>query len=149
MPTTSLPTSSPTSPSPRRRRRFPRPLALLAGGVGLAIGMLAVLALREATLSTHQPVADSSQTELIVTARARGAETTQSLAEIVEAQVQACRLEVNSDVVGEIATTGDGRFRAVLRPSMDETNRRQFRGCIEDWLIDHVRLDVVSLHDLP
>jgi hypothetical protein len=32
---------------------------------------------------------------------------------------------------------------------MDETNRRQFRGCLEDWLIDHVRLDVVTLHDLP
>ena len=130
-------------------RRFPRLLAVLAGAAGLAIGMLAVLALREATLSTHHRVSLDSQTELIVTARARGAETTQSLQEIVEAQVQACRLEVNSDVVGEIAATDDGQFRAVLRPSMDETNRRQFRGCLEDWLIDHVRLDVVTLQDLP
>jgi hypothetical protein len=130
-------------------RRFPRLLAVLAGAAGLAIGMLAVLALREATLSTHHRVSLDSQTELIVTARARGAETTQSLQEIVEAQVQACRLEVNSDVVGEIAATDDGQFRAVLRPSMDETNRRQFRGCLEDWLLDHVRLDVVTLQDLP
>ena len=130
-------------------RRFPRPLAILAGLVGLTLGMLAVLALREATLSTHHPVSLDSQTELIVTARARGAETTQSLQEIVEAQVQACRLEVNSDVVGEIAAIDEGQFRAVLRPSMDETNRRQFRGCLEDWLIDHVRLDVVTLQDLP
>ena len=130
-------------------RRFPRLLAVLAGAAGLAIGMLAVLALREATLSTHHRVSLGSQTELIVTARARGAETTQSLQEIVEAQVQACRLEVNSDVVGEIAATDDGHFRAVLRPSMDETNRRQFRGCLEDWLLDHVRLDVVTLQDLP
>jgi hypothetical protein len=130
-------------------RRFPRPLAVLAGAAGLAIGMLAVLALREATLSTHHRVSLDSRTELIVTARARGAETTQSLQEIVEAQVQACRLEVNSDVVGEIAATDDGQFRAVLRPSMDETNRRQFRGCLEDWLLDHVRLDVVTLQDLP
>jgi hypothetical protein len=131
------------------RPRLPRPLVLLAGGVGLAIGMLAVLSLREATLSTHQPVSPDSQTEVIVTARARGAETSQSLAEIVEAQVQACRLEVNSDVVGEIAETGDGRYRAILRPSMDDTNRRQFRGCLEDWLIDHVRLDVVTVRNLP
>jgi len=130
-------------------RRFPRLLAVLAGAAGLAIGMLAVLALREATLSTHHRVSLDSQTELIVTARARGAETTQSLQEVVEAQVQACRLEVNSDVVGEIAATDDGQFRAVLRPSMDETNRRQFRGCLEDWLLDHVRLDVVTLQDLP
>jgi len=111
--------------------------------------MLAVLALREATLSTHQPVAQNSQTELIINARVRGAETTQSVDEIVEAQVQACRLEVNSDVVGEITPTGDGHYRAVLRPAMDETNRRQFRGCLEDWLIDHVRLDVVTLQPLP
>src|SRR5262245_2242540 len=148
-PIPSSPWSPPSSPSRSRKRRVPRPLAVLAGGVGLAIGMLAVLALREATLSTHQPVSESSQTELVVTARARGAETTQSLAEIVEAQLQACRLEVNSDVVGEVAAAGEGRFRAVLRPSMDETNRRQFRGCLEDWLIDHVRLDVVTLQDLP
>ena len=129
--------------------RFPRPVAILAGLVGLTLGMLAVLSLREATLSTHHPVDQDSRTELIVSAHARGAETTQSLAEIVEAQVQACRLEVNSDVVGEIAATDEGHFRAVLRPSMDETNRRQFRGCLEDWLIDHVRLDVVTLQDLP
>jgi hypothetical protein len=31
---------------------------------------------------------------------------------------------------------------------MDETNRRQFRGCLEDWLVDHIRLDVVSLRDI-
>jgi hypothetical protein len=28
---------------------------------------------------------------------------------------------------------------------MDDTNRRQFRGCVEDWIVDHVRLDVVRL----
>ncbi|HEY7069026.1 MAG TPA: hypothetical protein VH479_02890 [Acidimicrobiales bacterium] len=129
--------------------RFPRPLAILAGVVGLTLGMLAVLSLREATLSTHHPVPKDSRTELIVSARARGAEPGQDLQEIVEAQVQACRLEVTSDVVGEVSAVGDGHYRAILRPSMDETNRRQFRGCLEDWLIDHVRLDVVTLQDLP
>ena len=128
--------------------RFPRPVTVLAGVVGLTAGVLAVLALREATLSTHQPVSPDSQTEVVMTARARGAESDQSLEEIVEAQVQACRLEINSDVVGEIADVGGGHYRAVLRPSMDDTNRRQFRGCIEDWLIDHVRIDVVTLQDL-
>ena len=128
--------------------RFPRPVTVVAGVAGLAVGMLAVLSLREATLSTHQPVPPDSQTEVVMTARARGAESSQSLQEIVEAQVQACRLEVNSDVVGEIAEVGGGHYRAVLSPSMDETNQRQFRGCIEDWLIDHVRVDVVTLQDI-
>jgi hypothetical protein len=31
---------------------------------------------------------------------------------------------------------------------MDETNRRQFRGCLEDWTIDHLRLDVETLDDI-
>jgi hypothetical protein len=129
------------------RRRF-HPVAILMGAVGLAVGILGVAALREATLSTHQPVDPESQTELVLTADSRGAESSQSLSELVDAQVRMCRLEINSDVVGEIAPQGDHEFRAVLRPSMDETNRRQFRGCIEDWLIDHVRLNVIELRDM-
>jgi hypothetical protein len=31
---------------------------------------------------------------------------------------------------------------------MDETNRRQFRGCLEDWTVDHLRLDVEALDDI-
>ncbi|MGH8977682.1 MAG: hypothetical protein ACRDV7_06370 [Acidimicrobiia bacterium] len=117
--------------------------------VGLAIGIVTVLALREATLSTHQEVRPDSRIELVVAAHTKGGEPSQSLAEMVEAQMLACRLEVNSDLVGQIEPEKDDRFRAVLTPSMDETNRRQFRGCIEDWVVDHVRLDVVGLEDVP
>lgn len=122
------------------------PLRLLLGVVGLAVGVAAVLALREATLSTHEPVAGGEEMELILSASTKGGERDQTLPEMVEAQVDSCRLEVTSDVVGEIESLGDDRFRAVLRPAMDETNRRQFRGCVEDWMIDHVRLDVVELN---
>jgi hypothetical protein len=113
--------------------------------VGLAIGIVAVLALRDATLSTHEPVPRGSRIELVISAKTKGAEGHQTLAEMVQAQVLSCRLEVNSDVVGAIEDQGDGHFRAVLTPSMDETNRRQFRGCIEDWVIDGVRLNVVRM----
>ena len=64
---------------------------------------------------------------------------------MVEAQLQTCRLEVTSDLTGPIESLGDGRFRAVLTPAMDETNRRQFRGCVEDFVIDHVQIDVIEL----
>jgi hypothetical protein len=116
--------------------------------VGLAIGMVLVFALREATLSTHEAVPRDSRIELVVSASTKGGERTQSLAEMVEAQLLACRLEVNSDLVGVIEPEGDDHFRAVLSPSLDETNRRQFRGCVEDWMIDHVRLNVVRLADV-
>ena len=90
-------------------------------------------------------MAAGSTVELVVKASEHGGEGGQTLAEMVEAQVGTCRLEVTSDVVGEIEDQGDGRFRATLAPALDETNRRQFRGCLEDWVIDHVRLDVVRL----
>jgi hypothetical protein len=103
-----------------------------------------VLALREATLSTHERT-DARETELILTASTKGGESGQDLTEMVEAQLQACRLEVTSDLAGPVESLGDGRFRAAFTPAMDETNRRQFRGCVGDWMIDHVQLGVVEL----
>jgi hypothetical protein len=124
-----------------------KPLQLLFGAIGLAIGIVGVLALREATLSTHEPV-EGRAMELVVSARTEGGETDQNLAEMVEAQLLTCRLEVTSDVDGAIEDLGDGRFRAELVPAMDETNRRQFRGCVEDFVIDHLQIDVLELTEV-
>ncbi|HET6663200.1 MAG TPA: hypothetical protein VFG94_03045 [Acidimicrobiales bacterium] len=122
------------------------PIRLLLGAVGMALGIVGVLALREATLSTHQPVT-ARATELVVSADTKGGEQHQTLPEMVEAQLLTCRLEVTSDLAGPIESLGDGRFRAVLTPALDETNRRQFRGCVEDWVIDQVRINVIELAD--
>ena len=73
--------------------------------VGLTLGVTGVLALREATLSTHEPVA-GRETELVVSARTEGGEQGQTLAEMVEAQLLTCRLEVNSDLAGTDRVTG-------------------------------------------
>lgn len=117
--------------------------------VGLVVGGLAVNALREATLSTHQPVPPSSRVELVLTARVHGSQESQTLEELVEALLLICRLEVESDVVGPIEHDGDGTFRATLTPALDETNRRQLRGCLEDWTIDHLLAEVVHLAAVP
>lgn len=121
------------------------PVKLLLGAVGLAIGVVAVLALREATLSTHEPI-DAREMELVVSASTKGGEKGQTLGEMVEAQLLTCRLEITSDPIGEVEPLGNGRFRTVLRPALDETNQRQFRGCVEDWIIDHVKVNVVELN---
>jgi hypothetical protein len=121
-----------------------RLIRLLLGVVGLAVGVVAVLALREATLSTHEEV-DARETELVVSGKTKGGEKSQTLSEMVEAQVLSCRLEVDSDLAGPIERLGDGRYRAALIPALDETNHKQFRGCLEDWIIDHVQLDVEEL----
>jgi hypothetical protein len=33
----------------------------------------------------------------------------------------------------------------VLVPALDQTNRRQFRGCVEDFVTDHLQIDVIEL----
>ena len=125
-----------------------QPLRVALGGLGLVVGALGVLALREATLSTHEPVDPATRLELVVRARTEGGEDDQSLHEMVEALLLTCRLEVVADIAGPIIDEGAGRFRATLEPNLDRTNRRQLRGCIEDFTIDHVRTDVVSFTDL-
>jgi hypothetical protein len=85
---------------------------------------------------------------VVVSATTKGGEGGQTLAEMVEAQLLTCRLEVTSDFAGPIEPLGDDRFRAVLTPALDDTNRRQFRGCVEDFMIDHVQINVVDLTDL-
>lgn len=124
-----------------------RPGLVLLGLIGLGIGVVGVLALREATLSTHQRVAGRGM-ELVVSAKTKGGEKSQTLSEMVEAQLLACRLEVNTDLDGRIEPLGSGRFRAELALALDQTNRRQFRGCLEDWIVDHLQLDVVQLTEI-
>ena len=120
----------------------------VAAAAALFVGIIGVIALRDATLSTHQAVRPDSRIELVIHVRTHGAEHDQTVTETTEALVLVCRLEVNSDPAGPIEDLGEGRFRAVLQPSMDTTDRRQFRGCLEDWNADHVRIDVERLAEL-
>lgn len=122
-----------------------RPGHVALGAVGLAVGAVAVLALREATLSTHQPVAPGSQTTVVIEVETHGGERGQTDREMAEAILLTCRLEVTSDLAGDIADRGEGIFHATLTPALDQTNQRQFRGCLEDWTIDQMLVDVVSL----
>ena len=120
------------------------PAGVVLGGIGLVVGVAGVLALREATLSTHEPVVPGSTTEVRFEAASRHGERGQTLDEMVHALVLTCRLEVSSDLVGEVEALGEDRFAAVLSPALDETNRRQFRGCVEDWTVDQLQTDELS-----
>lgn len=117
----------------------------LAAAVGLTALVVAVVLLRAATLSTHQRIEPDSRIELIMQVSTHGREQGQTPGEMAEAQLLTCRLEVSSDPIGPLEDLGDGRFRVVLSPSMDKTNQRQFRGCLEDWTIDQMRTDVERL----
>lgn len=120
----------------------------LATAAAVIVGLVGLIALRSATLSTHEPVKPDSRIELVLSVELRHEEPGQTLAASAEALVRACRLEVKSDIVGMVEDLGGQRFGATLQPSMDRTDRRQFRGCLEDWTTDQVRADVVRLVEL-
>ena len=92
---------------------------LLLGALGLAAAVLGVLAVRDATLSTHQAAVPGSEVEVVVDARSEGAERGQSLPELVQALVLTCRLEVPADLAGPIRDEGDGQFRFLLAPALE------------------------------
>ena len=133
-----------------------RPGAILFGALGMAVGTGAVLGLREATLSTHQPVGRDSVVVIVLDATVNDPEGGRTVDDMVEALLMSCRLEVDhSELVAEVdggpglvgVDQGNGhtQFRAVFRPGLDQTNQRQLRGCLEDWSIDHLRVDVLSI----
>jgi hypothetical protein len=123
-------------------------MARAAIGVLVAAGLVAaVVGLRDATLSTHQPSPPGSEVAVVVRSSAHGAEPGQTLSELTEALLLVCRLEVTSDPTGPLEDLGHGRFRTILRPALDRSNRRQFRGCVEDWRVDQLRVDVESMED--
>ncbi|HEX2381163.1 MAG TPA: hypothetical protein VHI95_00895 [Acidimicrobiales bacterium] len=121
------------------------PARIALGTIGVVLGVVAVLALRSATMATHQPVDLDSKLELVVAARTHGGESGQTLDEMVHALLLTCRLRVNADLDGAMQSEGNGLFRGTLSPSLDASNRREFRGCLEDWAIEHLQVDVISL----
>lgn len=125
---------------------------VLLGIIGLAVGGLLVSLLREATLSTHQPVSPYSRVEVTVRGSIHNTEDNQTLAEAVEAQLLTCRLEVTSDIIETLSqpepSATEGEFTVVLQPKLDQTNRRQFKGCVEDFVTDGLQMDVLEMRDL-
>lgn len=115
-------------------------VALIAGGVWQ---------LRSATMSTHVVTDPDSRLAITLDAEARQSEPGQSLEEMVAAKVGTCRLEVaTADPVGPLERGSDGSFRLVLQPSLDDTDRVQFRGCMEDWNVDHLLVDVIEMREV-
>jgi hypothetical protein len=118
--------------------------------VAVVLVAIGVWTVRDATMSEHTFQDPGSRLEVVVESRTNGSEPGQLLAEYTRAKVRFCRTEVaHSDLAGELEAAGaPGRFRFVLRPTLDDSDRRQFRGCMEDWNLDHVQVDVVSMMDL-
>jgi hypothetical protein len=107
----------------------------------------AIYLLREATMSTHYDTGPDSRMVVEVRAASNRAEEGVSVEELARAQLAVCALEVSrgdgSDV-RQVEGTGD-RFVITLRPALDSTDRKQYRGCLQDWSVNHVLLHVESM----
>lgn len=124
-----------------------RPVLALTSAVVVVVG---VVALREQTMTRHEPGRLGTATELVVHALARNAESTTTPAELASALVLACRMEVEAEPVGQLeAVAGhQDRYRLVLAPALDEFDERQLHGCLEDARLDHLQVAVLTLQPL-
>ena len=126
-----------------------RVIAALLAAIGLGA---AVWYLRDATMSTHTVRHPDSQLVMVLDADVHRSEPGQTLEEHLRAKVLYCRTEVGySDPVDppERVDGDEGTFRVVLQPSLDDTDMRQFRGCMEDWNMDQLQVDVREMVDIP
>lgn len=120
-----------------------------AFGVLVVIALVGgVFAVREATESRHPPTAPTSRT-VIDMAASTNLDGGPSLRELVDAASTTCRMEIGARPVGPAAVpiAGD-RYRIVLAPALDGTEELQYRGCLQDWQIDHLMIDVVTIRRL-
>ncbi|MGI8759619.1 MAG: hypothetical protein ACR2K0_09980 [Acidimicrobiales bacterium] len=122
----------------------------LAIGVSTVVLIIAVVVLREQTMTRHEPGVAGTATEVVVRATTRNAEPMATNAELTEALVSTCRLEVAAEPVSDLerVSAEDHRYRLVLAPALDEFDQRQLHGCLEDAGISHLQVKVVALRQL-
>ncbi len=122
-----------------------RGLVLVAMVLAVIVG---VHVLRQATMSTHYSTAPDSRLVVEVDAAINRAEPGVTMTDMVEAHVAVCALEVArpGPELQPIAGTDD-HYTVTLQPALDSTDRKQYRGCLEDWAVDHLRLEVKSMED--
>lgn len=117
--------------------------------VGLLVGGRWVM---QETLTRHEDVPPGSTLEVELTVRAH-TDAEAAEASLAEALVSLCQLEVgDSSVVPDSFTDlGGHRYRFVLDPSLDDSDRQQLHGCLQDLRIDHFLAHVESMteRDLP
>lgn len=120
------------------------------GLVLLALALATIVSihvLRQATMSTHYSTAPDSRLVVVVDAARNRSEPGVELDDMVDAQADVCGLEVSRVPEMTPIEGTDDHFRLTLRPALDSTDRKQFRGCLEDWAVDHLRLEIRSMEE--
>lgn len=127
----------------------------VAVAVTLVLLGVGVLGLRQATMSVHTDIPDDSHLDVFVSA--------DTLVEVdpprrlARSQVNLCAAEAipTSDLTAFEPTSAVQDpapelpvFRFRLEPGLDDPDRAQLRGCLEDLRVRHLRLNVLGQHQV-
>lgn len=121
--------------------RGPRRAA--ASAVLLVLVGLGIARLADATVSRDTPVDERLDLSVVVRATTVD-EPAQAVDELTAALVAVCRTDVGAELAGFSRLDAD-EFRFVLSPTLDESDRDQLHGCLEDARVQHLQLDVLAM----
>lgn len=99
-------------------------------------------------MTRHEPGVPGTATEIVVSADTRHPNPAATTAELANALIETCRVEVTAEPAGPVEEMAPGRYRFVLEPALDEFDQRQIHGCLEDASVNYLQVDVRSLRHL-
>lgn len=115
---------------------------VVIGTAVVAVGLLGLRALADATLTTHVTMDPDSQMTVVLRGD-RGAEAEHGLSDQLESLAHYCELEVEAKIQPDrTQMLGPDRIRIVFQPALDDADQRQFRGCVSDLRVDHLQASV-------
>ncbi len=118
---------------------------LLLVMVGLVVAGLAVVQLAELTMSRDTPVDPDSRMAILAEVHTKG-HTPYSSLQMARALFLTCRLEVDTNLISDaFDVVAPGTFKFVVQPALNESDRRQLHGCLEDARVDQLQVDVLDV----
>lgn len=127
-------------------------IAVVATLVLVGVG---VVGLRQATMSVHTEIPGDSHLDVFVSADTLVEDDPPQ--RLARSQVSLCAAEANpTSAVTTFEPTEAVRdpapelpvFQLRLEPGLDEPDRAQLRGCLEDLRVRHLRLNVLGEHQV-
>lgn len=120
-------------------------LRLVGAAVAVAVVGAGLVALAGETKSRHTTQPADSRLHVELEAELRPG-SGKALPDLVRSLVVYCQAEVAATVTeAGIETTAEERFAFTLAPSLDQSDRRQLQGCLEDATVDHLTADVTGM----
>lgn len=111
----------------------------------LAVLAVAVVLLREQTMTRETTVDPDTRLEVVVAAHTVR-EPDRSALEMTLSLVSACKLLVESSLVQEeFQEVADRTFRFVFVPSLDRDGKARLHGCLQDARLQHLQLRVLEM----